>query len=239
MSYGAVGDNLPEVSFINLPVSNQLIDAGGLIVLLLVVLGIAYKMAGGSLHHFLHWDVFPLKGKVETKHSYKVPSFFAVLLREIFAFRVLESCSKTKRISHFAIFWGFVFLAISTTLAFLTNPTNLVLPLLNPVKIFGNVGGALVVVGFAGIFYVRYREEEPVWKLTRSDIFLVTIFLAVVTGFITQQATYSSLGSEWVSSTFWIHMIFVIILLATAPFTKFFHAISKPISLLYEEIFFL
>ncbi len=222
------------MSLMNLPIANQLIDLGALIVLVLVILGIIYRSKGGSLHHFFPWQIFSKRAKEGEPQVAR--SFFTVLFREVFVFRVLGTCSKVKRFSHLAIFWGFVFLGISTTLAFFTNPTNAVLPIYNPVKLFGNVGGALVFAGFVGMFYVRYREQAPIWRLTRSDVFLVTLFLAVVTGFITQQTIYSSLGPDWVSSSFWIHMAFVIMLLATAPFTKFFHAISKPFSLLYEEI---
>ncbi|MDH2901023.1 MAG: hypothetical protein PXY39_08625 [archaeon] len=217
----------------NLPVANQLIDIGGLIILVLVILGVVYKKTKGALHHFFHWQIF---SKSDKKSNSLPSSIFTVFAREFLTFRVLGTCNKTKRSSHIAIFWGFVFLGISTTLAFLTNPTNIILPLYNPVKIFGNVGGALVIAGFVGMFYVRYREQAPIWRFTRSDLFLTTLLLAVVTGFITQQMIYSSLGTYWVSSSFWIHMIFVIMLLATAPFTKFFHAVSKPVSLLYEEI---
>ncbi|MCL5068504.1 MAG: hypothetical protein M1368_09165, partial [Thaumarchaeota archaeon] len=212
---------------------------GSLFVLALVSIGIVYKLDKGALHHFYFWNIF--SNKDDSKKSSKpiaktTQSFFTVLLREVFAFRVLETCSKVKRFAHLAIFWGFIFLAISTTLAFFLNPSDIVLPLNHPVKIFGNVGGALVVGGFVGMFYVRYREKAPIWRLSRSDLFLVVLFLAVVTGFVTQQTIYSSMNSFWVSSSFWIHMIFVTALLATAPFTKFFHAISKPFALLYEEI---
>lgn len=215
----------------NLPVENLVIDIGGLLILLFVILGILYRVNKSALHHFFHWKIFS-----QAKSDSKATSFFSVLLNEVFTFRVLQTCSRTKRLSHIAIFWGFVFLAISTTLAFLTNPTDLILPLYNPVKIFGNSGGILVVIGFIGMFYIRSREKVPIWRLNRSDLFLLTLFLAAVTGFITQQSIYSSLGSYWVSASFWIHMVFVVMLLATAPFTKFFHAISKPVSLLYQEI---
>lgn len=226
--------------FMNLPIANQIIDIGSLVVLLLVILGVVYKLSGGSFHHFFHWKILSknVNGNLKTSgnSSAVVPSFFIILVREVFVFRVLGTCSKTKRFSHLAIFWGFVFLGISTTLAFLTNPTNIVLPLYNPVKLFGNAGGALVIAGFVGMFCIRYREGAPMWRLTRSDVFLVTLFLTVVTGFVTQQTIYSTMGSYWISSTFWIHMAFVIMLLATAPFTKFFHALTKPVSLMYEEM---
>jgi len=228
------------MAFLNIPIPNEVIDAGSLIVLAAIIIGIAYKSNRGSFHRFYFWQVFSKEDEARNNEgkkssSHLVSSFFTILFREVFAFRVLGTCSKTKRVSHLAIFWGFVFLGISTTLAFLTNPTNLVLPLYNPVKLFGNFGGALVVIGFLGMFYVRSREGAPAWRLTRSDVFLITLFLATITGFVTQQTIYSSLGSLWISSTFWIHMLFVVTLLATAPFTKFFHALAKPISLLHEE----
>ena len=230
------------MSFMNLPVANQLIDAGSLVVLVVIVIGVIYRYKTGSFHHFVHWQIFSpgsSNGNQETRSSLSstaIPSFFTILVREVFAFRVLQTCNKLKRVSHLAIFWGFVFLGISTTLAFFTNPTDVVLPLYNPVKLFGNAGGLLVVIGLFGMFSVRYREAAPLLRLTRSDVFLLTLFFAVVTGFVTQQTVYSSMGAYWISSAFWIHMVTVIVLLVTAPFTKFFHAISKPISLLYEEM---
>jgi len=221
--------------FLDLPVPNALIDLGGIVVLALVMVGLVYRVRVGSLHHFFRWQVIgPVEKAAAT--SGVVGGVFVVFLRDVLASRVLETCSTAKRLSHLGMFWGFVFLAVSTVLAFFTNPTNLVLPLWNPVKVFGNMGGALVLVGFAGMFYVRYREQAPMWRLTRSDLFLTIILLAVVTGFMTQQAVYSAGETVWVSATFWIHMVFVVGLLATAPFTKFFHAVSKPISLLQDEL---
>ena len=226
------------MAFMDLPIANALIDLGSLLVVVVVIVGIAYRIRGGSLHHFDRWQVIrgPLES-IEAKLTSRVAltSFSIVLFRDVFTAKVLDTCGRLKRVSHVAIFWGFVFLAISTTLAFLTNPTNLVLPLTDPVKLFGNAGGILIVIGFLTMFYVRYREEAPIWKLTRSDVFLLTLFLTVATGFVTQQAVYSDTGPFWVSGTFWLHMAFVIVLLATAPFTKFFHAVSKPVSILYDE----
>ena len=227
------------MSFLNLPIANEIIDLGSVVVLVVVAFGVLYKIRGGSLHHFDRWQVLkaPANAAGAAPSSGAVTrSFATVLFRDVFTTQVLDTCSKLKRASHLAIFWGFAFLGISTTLAFITNPSNAVLPLTDPVKLFGNVGGVLVVVGFVFMFYVRYREQAPIWSLTRSDVFMLTLFLTVVTGFVTQQAVYSSFGQLWVSDTFWLHMVFVIVLLATAPFTKFFHAISKPVSILYDEV---
>jgi nitrate reductase gamma subunit len=224
------------MDFMDLPIANILIDVGGLILLLLVLAGIAYRIKKGTLRHFFHWKVFERPNGKEEHSNQVAYGALSVLFREAFVFKVLGTCDRLKRASHILVFWGFVFLAISTTLAFLTNPNNVVLPLYNPVKVFGNAGGALVIAGFVGMFYVRYRERAPIWRLTRSDLFLLTLFLAVVTGFVTQQTIYSGFASIWVAYSFWIHMVLVVLLLATAPFTKFYHAVSKPFYLLYEEM---
>lgn len=194
------------------------------------------------MHHFSYWQIFsnktspPATAANTSNQERKNPGFGTFILQDLLVFRFLGTCSRTKRVSHIAIFWGFVFLAVSTTLAFLTNPNNLILPLDDPVKVFGNGGGVLIILGFLGMFYVRSREGGSILRLTRSDVFLVTLFLAVISGFATQQTIYSSVGSVWVSSAFWVHMVLVVALLATAPFTKFFHALAKPISLANEQI---
>ena len=229
------------MAFLGLPVANELIDLGSIAVLALVIVGVLYKIRGGSMHHFDRWQALTApRSLVEAAAPAGVGlrRFLVVLVRDVFTAKVLDTCSRLKRASHLALFWGFVFLAISTTLAFVTDPTDVVLPLTDPVKIFGNTGGALVVIGFIFMFYVRYREQAPMWRFTRSDVFMTTLLLTVVTGFVTQQAVYSAGGSSWVSDTFWVHMVFVIILLATAPFTKFFHALSKPVSILHDEVDF-
>lgn len=230
-------DTRTALAFLGLPITNHLIDIGGLIALLLVIFGVIYKIRTGALHHFSRWRVFDSQANQPKRSSrYVLSSLLTVFVREVFVFNVLGTCNKIKRLSHVAIFWGFVFLAISTLLAFLTNPSDLVLPLYNPVKIFGNVGGILVVIGFMAMFYSRSREGAPILKVTRTDFFILILLFAVLTGFLTQQAVYSSLGSEWISATFWLHMVVVVALLVTAPFTKFFHAISKPVSLVQDEI---
>lgn len=227
------------MEFMNLPVTNELIDLGSVVVLVLVVAGVIYRVRRGTMHRFDRWQV--VRGPADSQDGRPptgmlLTGFFVVLFRDVFTTKVLDTCSRLKRASHLALFWGFVFLAVSTTLAFLTNPTNAVLPLADPVKVFGNLGGILVAVGFVFMFYVRYREEAPIWRLTRSDVFMLTLFLTVVTGFVTQQAVYSSGDASWVSGTFWLHMAFVVVLLATAPFTKFYHALSKPVSILQDEL---
>ena len=231
------------MSFMNLPVPNQLIDIGGFVLLLIIILGLALKIKRGVLHRFTFLNVFSstegannIAIKSVSRRTSLIQSIANVFFYDVLTTRPLSTCNKIKRASHLAIFWGFAFTGVSTTLAYLMNPQDAILPLTHPVKIFGNLGGILLVAGFVSMFYVRYQENGSAWKITRSDYFLIVLFLTVITGFITQEAVYATNDPFTVAVTFWLHMVFIVLLLATAPFTKFGHAVFKPVWLLYEDI---
>ena len=219
----------------NLPVPNSLIDLAGFVLLGVVLVGLAVKASDGMFRRFPNWRLPAGGAGGPAPGGGGVSAFFNVLFTQVLATGVLGTCDRAKRAAHLLVFWGFVFPGISTILAWLTNPQNLVLDLTNPVKLFGNAGGILILLGFAAMFYVRYNEEKGMWHITRGDYFILALFFTVVTGFITQQAVYSDPTADMIAATFWIHMGLVILLLATAPFTKFGHALFKPVWLLYDK----
>ena len=219
----------------NLPVSNAVIDIAGFVLLGVVLVGLAVKASDGMLRRFPNWRIPPSGGAARASGGGTGSAFFSVLFTEVFATSVLGTCNRAKQAAHLLIFWGFVFTGISTILAWATNPQNLVLDITNPVKLFGNAVGILILFGFAAMFYVRYNEKIGMWHITRGDYFILALFFSVVTGFITQQAVYSYPTADVIAATFWIHMALVILLIATAPFTKFGHALFKPVWLLYDK----
>ena len=217
----------------NLPVPNSLIDLAGFVLLGVVLVGLAVRASDGMFRRFPNWRIQAATGSPSGGGT--VSGFFNVLFTQVFATSVLGTCDRAKRAAHLLVFWGFVFTGISTVLAWLTNPQNLILDITNPVKLFGNAGGILILLGFAAMFYVRYNEKMGVWHITRGDYFILALFFTVVTGFITQQAVYSYPTADMIAATFWIHMGLVVLLVATAPFTKFGHALFKPVWLLYDK----
>ena len=220
----------------NLPVSNSLIDLAGLVLLGVVLVGLAVKASEGMFRRFPNWRLQPRANDGKPSGGGTVSGFFNVLFTQVFATSVLGTCDRAKQAAHLLIFWGFVFTGVSTVLAWATNPQNLVLDLTNPVKLFGNAGGVLILIGFAVMFYVRYNEKKGMWHVTRGDYFILALLLTVVTGFITQQAVYSYPTADMIAATFWVHMGLVVLLMATAPFTKFGHALFKPVWLLYDKV---
>lgn len=201
-----------------------LIDTAGVLLLVFIVISMAVRIRTGKLD--LPQPRRELLGK-----------FASVLALDVGTSRPLWTCNRAKWASHLFVFWGFVFLMVSTTLAYFFKPEGAVLPLTSSVNIFGNSGGAMVIGGFVVMFSVRFKESGSVWHINRSDLFLIFLFLATFTGFSTETAIYTvGRGAFTTAVVYWVHMFFDVMLLGTAPYTKFVHAFYKPTWLLQVRL---
>jgi len=220
--------------------SYELIDIGAIIVLTVVIIGLLAATTSGRLQLPFRRRVESLGkvgGGVKGTASERLAGVISVLLLDVTTARVLKTCDRRKQAFHLLIFWGFVSTAIATTLAFFMKPEGAILPLSHPVKIFGNLGGVLLVVGCVGMFFIRYQESGSPWHLTRADFFLITLFLSAVAGFGIQQAIYTFGRTELITSVaYWTHIAMVSLLFLTAPFSKFVHAIYKPSWILRDQL---
>lgn len=215
----------------------QMIDIGAILLLVFIVASMAWRISSGTLG----FPRLSRRAGVEQKgapaHPGILSQFVSVLLVDVGTSRPLRTCDRVKWSSHVLIFWGFIFTAIATTLAFFLKPEGAVLPLTNPVKLFGNAGGLLLVVGCAAMFYGRYQESGSMWHLHRSDYFLVALLLTTISGFVTENTIYAfGRGASVTPFVYWTHIALIVSLLATAPYTKFTHAFYKPSWILYQRI---
>lgn len=225
------------VTFTFLP-TYELIDAGSIVIILLLIVGILRRIGIGE---------FPVsalsalrrtpQGAQLVRFGDVVKSYVAVLFLDVTTTRVLRTCRSAKWYAHLAIFWGFVFLLISTTLAYFMKPEGTILPLGHPVKVFGNIGGALLIVGAVTMFFVRFQQSGSPFQLTRADFFLIAILVTGLTGFGIEESiyTFGRTGSITTAS-YWIHIGLVTALLVTAPYSKFIHALYKPSWIGYESL---
>lgn len=165
-------------------------------------------------------------------------SLFSTLFVDIASSRPLVTCNRTKWIAHLLVFWGFIFTLVATILALLLKPEGSILALTHPVKMFGNIGGAMIIGGGIPMFLVRFQESGSIWSLSRSDVFLLSLIFTTLTGFAVQLSIYAyGRGGILTGSLYWVHLAFIILLLGAAPFTKFIHAIYKPSWILYTKLF--
>jgi hypothetical protein len=215
----------------------QMIDAGGLALLGFIVVSMAWRLRSGALG-FPSFGSQAIRTEADTlPRQGAFRGLLSVLLLDVGASRPLRTCDKVKWSSHILIFWGFVFTGIATTLAFFMKPEGAVLPLDHPVKVFGNAGGILLVVGCSAMFYARFQESGSLWHLHRSDYFLVALLLTAATGFLTENTIYAfGRAASLTPYVYWTHMAVIVSLLATAPWTKFTHAFYKPSWLLYQKM---
>jgi quinone-modifying oxidoreductase subunit QmoC len=151
--------------------------------------------------------------------------------------------SDVRRGSHLAIFYGFIGLMAATTGAALYteifpllginwHENELSLPIWDPVKIIGNVGGIALLIGLAQVLSVWRRRPPTASKPTYSDWFFPGLLvLTAVTGFLTEILRFA--GVRMAYPAYAVHLVFVFALFVYFPFSKFAHVIYHPAGLTF------
>ena len=216
-----------------LPVS--IIDYVAAVLVLIVVIGVVYKFRRWfrTVPSGLFHDASTLLG------GSKVASIFlSELGNRVIAQRNLITDSKGRWIVHFLVFWGFVGLAVATVWDDVFYHDGAMPPPFsfeNPGNIIGNIAGAMAFIG-ASAMAGRYLFVKKFKNAGRGDMmFFLTLYLAVITGFVTEFARFSGAQLPTFVS-YAVHLAIVAALLATAPFTHFFHALLTPFMRYMERL---
>ncbi len=202
------------------------VEAASIIVMALIVVGLVYR--------YKQWvKVVPTNLLADARRHLGLGGllgiFFSELVDRVALQKDVVTDSRLRWLTHFMVFWGFVGLAFATSWVFLFYGDGSTRPPSDLGKIVGNVGGVLVLVG-TSVMLLRYAFVGKYRGGRRGDIvFLVLICLATLTGFTTEIARV--LEAEFLAYTnYAVHLLFVIGLLVTAPFTHFFHALLVPLA---------
>jgi quinone-modifying oxidoreductase subunit QmoC len=165
-------------------------------------------------------------------------SFFSVLARQVIRQKDIINDSRTRWVTHFLVFWGFIGLALATIWddIFFRNGT---LPppfsIANPGNIIGNIAGAMVLVGSTIMIY-RYLFVSKFSKTPKGDmIFFVSLYLSVVSGFATEFLRSLDFNIPTLA-VYVLHLAIAGVLLVSAPFTHFFHAVQVPFLRLVDRV---
>jgi len=170
-----------------------------------------------------------------------LPSSLDALLRvivdEVAIQKRLKLCTDSgKYRAHLLLVWGFMGLLAATTLAYMIDGFNVALPYYVP-RIVGVVSGLSLVYGSLYFLHKRvYRKEAYTTYSHFSDwAFLGLLLLTGITGFLLDvfMLTEMSLAAYL---TYAVHLVVIFDLLTTAPFTKFVHALYRPLALWQEEL---
>ena len=167
----------------------------------------------------------------KTGFGSRAKSFVSTLCREVLLQKKQRMCEKQGRyIAHLAVFWGFMGLFLATLLVFGADFFGLPEFFRTVAKIVGLSFGAVLIYGCIYYFTERWRAKDSYSKHSHpSDwAFLLLLFLGGLTGFAPD--IFKWLNLPWPTYVaFAAHLVVVFDLLVTLPFTKFAHALYRPL----------
>ncbi len=200
--------------------SRETIHHAGIAVGIIVLLGALVNLA--MMYRHLSQNSVKVGG---------LSGLIRVLIKEVaYQGRYVKCESRSRFLTHMSLFWGFLLL-------FLASGVNFVSGTRSPIAIvIGFVGGIFLLVG--GIYFVAKRAERREPFASYSDFmdwaFLALILLVGVTGFLLDFALVTNLPLM-AYTMFSMHLIAAFDLLIAAPFTKFAHAVYRPLALWMSE----
>jgi nitrate reductase gamma subunit/ferredoxin len=171
--------------------------------------------------------------KVESRNpALWVKNFFKTIIYEVAAQLKYSKCLKKSRyVAHLALLWGFLGLFVATLIVFGIDFYSLQISRVVPFYI-GVISGVVMLYGSIYFIIARSKKKEvyAMYSHHTDWIFLILLFLAGVTGFVL--AIFVNLNMPMASYiTYAVHLIIIFDLLLSAPFTKFAHAIYRPLAI--------
>lgn len=142
----------------------------------------------------------------------------------------LWKASRFRWIMHGLMLYGFIGLITADILIAIANPGRGDVALFHPLKLLPMVSGMMVTIG---VFYVmfRYRQDRFIdngLTLGADFLFVNLLLHTVLSGFFTVLTNRLGLNA-WVMTIYIYHLLSIILLILTAPFSRFQHAWVVPI----------
>ena len=154
-----------------------------------------------------------------------------------------EPWYRSRWFMHWAIMWGFLGLLAATAIDYGLLLLADKVPgqpeaLWHPTRLLGTLTGVLVVFGTTRALLSRIRKPDKYssHSLLSDWFFLWLLLLVTVTGFIVEVGLYLPRGMVWVYVVWFVHVILGVEIVLLFPFTKFAHAVYRPIALLVREL---
>ena len=152
----------------------------------------------------------------------------------------VEPLYRRRWLIHALTIWGFLGLLLATTLDYGMDllgikATGTPVPIWYPVRLLGTVAGLALMYGVTWFMIRRWQAAEQCNDSSKpSDwLFLVLLWVTGLTGFLIEVALYAEPVPAWGYWVFLIHVAVAMELVLFLPFTKFAHAMYRPVSLFF------
>ncbi len=154
-----------------------------------------------------------------------------------------EPLYRRRWLIHALTIWGFLGLFVATGLdwglALIgVKETGTPIPLWYPSRLIGTLAGISLVYGVSMFMINRVRQVNRAAKVsTASDwLLLVLLWITGATGFFIEAALYLPDAPAWGYWVFLFHVAVAMELMLFLPFTKFAHAIYRPLALFFYAL---
>lgn len=155
------------------------------------------------------------------------------VLREALIQSRFSTCegNRYRHYAHLALVFGFAGMTLATIIVMGIDyewwPISRTVPFL-----LGTVFGILTFTGGSYFLYLRMtrRKESSKYSHHSDWIFLLLVLLSVLSGFVMVILRFAHLPRA-AYIAFAVHLVFVFNLLVSLPFTKFAHAVYRPLAL--------
>jgi len=179
-----------------------------------------------------------------------VVASFALALKSILTHDRFGFCEAQapRRLSHLAVFYGFLALFVVTVWATIDLYLNPVLGiearypfgLLHPMKLLANVGGVALVFGAVRVVRSRLEDTRGTPTSTAFDWTLVWVVLGVgLTGFVAEIFRFTIAPDSGLRTVAWsfyfVHLVLVFQLLVYLPYSKLAHLLYRTVAMAYAE----
>ncbi len=161
-------------------------------------------------------------------------------IMEILAHKRFKKCdvAKDRSSSHLIVFYSFVGLAITTTLAIVylygfsyESPY----PLYDPLKIIGNISGIALIAGITLVATNRLKNAEKAGTGSYYDwLFIAVVAGVAITGMGAQLFRLADIAIL-AYPTYFMHLVFVFFLFAYAPFSKMAHMVYRTTAMVFAN----
>jgi ferredoxin len=144
---------------------------------------------------------------------------------------------------HAMTIWGFLGLFAATMLDYGLSiigvkETGTPIPIWYPSRLIGTVAGVMLIYGVTMFMINRAtRYNRAATKSQASDwLLLVLLLITGITGFLIEVALYTPSAPAWGYWVFLFHVAVAMELMLLLPFTKFAHAIYRPVALFFYAL---
>jgi ferredoxin len=155
----------------------------------------------------------------------------------------IEPLYRRRWLIHALTIWGFLGLFSATILdwglALIgVKATGTPIPLWYPSRLIGTLAGIALVYGVSMFMVNRVRQVNRAAQFTTASdwLLLVLLWITGATGFFIEVALYLPNAPAWGYWVFLFHVSVAMELMLLLPFTKFAHAMYRPVALFFYAL---